>query len=59
MQGLLNLIVRTIGIKKALTMIWSMADGELKKYVKSTANEYDDNALIVLESFVNDFIASK
>lgn len=59
MQGLLGLIVRTIGVKKALSMIWKLADTELKKYVASTSNDYDDQALVVVEGFVEEFIASK
>lgn len=58
MKGLLGLVLKSIGIKKLLGMVWEMADVELKKHVASTSNEYDDKALKVVEAFIEEFIKS-
>lgn len=57
MKGLLGLILKSVGIKKLLGIVWDMAHDQLEKHVAKTSNEYDDKALAVVDQFIKEFIA--
>jgi hypothetical protein len=56
MKGILALMLRTVGIKKLVGLVWELADEQLKNYVKKSDNPYDDETLVVVEHFIQDWI---
>lgn len=49
MKNLLRLVVNAIGWKRALAMVWDLADDGIKEHVKKTPQKWDDEAVKVLD----------
>lgn len=56
MQGLLLLMLKTLGTKTLFKAVWQLAKPKVEEFVAHTSNQYDNDTLKVVEGFVEDFL---